>query len=206
MEIELKLKFMEDDGAKEFLNDEEIMKNAIDFKEIAIKAEYLDTYDGILNKNLLALRKRKEGNKLFATVKSMGTQENGLSRREEYNIEINRLSNDIISEFSNLPIGEDIKKILEGKELITIVSTNYIRNKFNLKMYGCVTEIAVDKGEIIANGLRESINEVEIEYLEGDEEGIIKIGEFFKSRHNLSPGNKSKFERGLNLIKKDYHI
>ena len=88
MEIELKYRLENEDIAKQV---EEVTLNS-DYtvessdQQLDMKAVYFDTEDGLLQKNLIAFRIRKEGTRNIATLKWGGKQEGSLHVREELNI------------------------------------------------------------------------------------------------------------------------
>ena len=90
MEIELKYRLENEDIAKQV---EEVTLNS-DYtvessdQQLDMKAVYFDTEDGLLQKNLIAFRIRKEGTRNIATLKWGGKQEGSLHVREELNISV----------------------------------------------------------------------------------------------------------------------
>lgn len=207
MEIELKYSIKEAKIATEIWEDKDLNRiKCRDSKEtISLSAIYYDTADYDLQKNMIAFRLRQEGDKLIATVKWQGGNTGPLHKREELNIELGSgaFPEEPLAEiFSDRVIGKQILKIIDGKELLEVMRVDVLRRLFRVDMDESILEVALDSGEIITSLGREPISEIEIELVEGSEQALIKIGETLQGKYNLEPEQRSKFARGLALLRR----
>ena len=65
---------------------------------------------------------------------------------------------------------------------------------------GVVDVLSFDEGEIRTAGGTAPISEVEVELYSGDQDDMIALGKELAAKYNLTPGNKSKYQRGLELL------
>lgn len=202
-EIELKLRLPNAQLGKDIMNDEFILSYA-QSKILEVKcyeAIYLDSEEGNLNEAGLALRIRKEGEKWVATVKTKGSSVDGLHSRDEWDVEI---ENPVpsIEYFKNTSIYTDLQAALGGEILTSLFTTKFERRIVNLSVKEkSLIELAIDIGEIIVKNRREEIAEVELELKSGEAEDLSFIGDILIQKYGLVPEERSKFYRGLMLMK-----
>ena len=207
MEIELKYRLENEDIAKQV---EEVTLNS-DYtvessdQQLDMKAVYFDTEDGLLQKNLIAFRIRKEGTRNIATLKWGGKQEGSLHVREELNISVG--SGEIpaspdIDVFSQSEIGEKMIQIIGHKKLIPIMNIDIKRHQWQAEDENTVVEFCFDDGEIKVGSQIEKIREMEIELITGDENKLLILGDRLSEKYGLQPEKRSKYERGLALLNK----
>ena len=58
----------------------------------------------------------------------------------------------------------------------------------------------LDIGKVITPKGQAPVAELEIELFSGDQDDMIALGRELAAKYNLTPGNKSKFQVGLELI------
>jgi len=205
--MEIELKYIVDDKKKA----EEIFvflesQMLIEKKNIIIKdlnAIYYDTKGLSLKKNKIALRTRRENEKIYATLKWGGSEGNGLHKREEYNIllEKEELNDTIdIELFKNVNLYEELKKIVGNNKLVKLFETKVIREIAIINLGETVIEFVYDNGKVFAENNTDNISEIEIELMSGSEQELIEFGDMISKEFNISPSSVSKFERGLKLI------
>lgn len=207
MEIELKYRLENEDIAKQV---EEVTSNSdytVDDSDhrLEMKAVYFDTEDGLLQKNLIAFRIRKEGTRNIATLKWGGRQEGSLHVREELNISVGSgeipVSPDI-DVFSQSEIGEKMIEIIGHKKLVPIMNIDVSRHQWQAEDENTIVEFCFDDGEIRVGDQVEKIREMEIELITGDENKLMILGDRLAAEYGLEPEKRSKYARGLALLNK----
>ena len=207
MEIELKYGISSREIADQIWEDEYLasMEERDSRETLHMKAAYFDTEDGALSSSDIAFRVRSEGHHTFATVKWGGRNEGALHTRQEINVPAPDDTYFImpdVSIFKESEIGQELMQLVEGKQLISNVEMNVIRRRFRIDSGDAIVEVSVDNGEIITANGTDIICEVELELFSGSEEALMKISEELKKRYNLVPEGRSKYARGLALIRK----
>lgn len=203
-EIELKFKLAEGTDVQDFLEDallSDWMVPGTD-EQVEMEAVYYDTPQRLLQKNHVAFRVRKENGDYVATLKWNSLSENGLSIRNECNIEVSSANPDL-SVFRSDIDESDLLPLLNHTELEPTITTRYLRRKVALDYEGSVLELAVDAGGIYAAGRKASISELEVELISGKTETLVRFGNFMMQRFGLVPEQKSKFRRGLDLLQEE---
>jgi len=177
-----------------------------------MKAAYYDTADHDLMKNGLAFRIRLEGDRCIGTLKYRDRDKtgdgqyasiDGLYAREEINVPISSKDCFICPDTAMFQGSEEGKKLIEisdGKELICLFETIFVRRNFRIDTDDTICEVSLDEGEIIAGEKRAEIHELEIELFSGKEEVLLKIGSEVESLFDLKPEPLSKYARGKRLV------
>ena len=207
MEIELKYKIESNEQMDAIWNDEFIasMEQKDSREELLIKAVYFDTEDFWLQRNHIAFRVRKEGDRLIGTLKwsDHDPSVKGLYIREEVNVPIYK------EEYFMAPSAEIFKASKEGRELIEAVGdkpligifeTVFLRRKLRIEIGKTTCEVALDKGEILASNCTAPISELEVELFAGKQEDLLRIGKKIAEKYKLKPEPKSKYARAISLF------
>ena len=196
-------------------------------EEKLMHAVYFDAADERLSKEKIAVRVRREGEKLVATVKWGGNlrkaesagavvdQARGageaLHARPELNVPVGDDSwftappSDL---FGDSEIGQRIVELLGKEPLVPLLETKFMRRLVQIcvrtedREEHMLCEAAVDTGSIVAGTKSEPICELELELLEGDSAALVKLGGELEARYGLVAGEKSKFARGKALREK----
>lgn len=204
MEIELKYLIENETLASKIFEDEYIKRVEIanTYEEPHMWAVYLDTANGSLRKNGIALRFREEGNKIFATLKWTGLVEDGLHIRGEINVPVdeNFIKNPNVEIFKESEMYDKLVSYLGDEALEKVMVMDFIRQAVKLDLDGTICELSFDKGEIITINGNVMLCELEIELYSGDKEKILELGKALALKYNLKPCNISKFERGLKKL------
>ena len=133
-------------------------------------------------------------------LKGTGGMVNGLSRRAEWE---ERLSAPI-QQWGELPPGPLREQILAVTDpeasLVPLLVTDFHRRIFVLQLGESRAEMALDRGEVRADGRVHPLCEVELERLEGPIAPIQAFAEELARRHGLVPSRHSKFGLGLTLL------
>ena len=204
MEIELKYLF-EDEASKDAIfSDKYISKVKDEGSETVTPmcAVYLDTQDGALRKKEIAFRVRHEYSKFVATLKWGGSAEEGLHVRGELNVPVDEdfLEMPTLEVFKGSEIYDEIADIADSGKLITVMEMNFVRREIRLDTGLSIDVLSVDEGEIkTANGTL-PILELEIELYTGNKDDMIALGRKLEEKYHLKRGNRSKYQRGLELL------
>lgn len=202
MEIELKYGIPTSEIA------DEIWKNRMFFhleeeesrEELCFDAKYFDTADNDLAKNEIAYRIRKEGEKWIAALKWKGHSEGALHVREEINVPVVSEIPDI-SVFSESKIGGEVIKAIGDKPLYCLVETKFHRRRLRLDTGSSIFEMSIDNGWIITPYGEEIISEAELELFSGEQTELQELGEKLCREYGLTREERSKYARGIALIK-----
>ncbi|MDR2610376.1 MAG: CYTH domain-containing protein [Clostridiales Family XIII bacterium] len=208
MEVELKYKITSREQAERIWNDElfaDIEENGSRAK-ISIKAAYFDTKDMLLSENRIAFRIRREGNRVVGTLKwgDKDVDESGLYVREEINVPVTDKACFLAPDptiFRQSEEGRKMVELLGGGELVNIFETVFTRRKFRVDTGSSLMEISLDEGEIIADDAKAPIHELEVELYSGNRDDLIAIGNKLVEKYGISPETRSKYARGIALIK-----
>ena len=164
---------------------------------------YYDTESRALADNLCSLRARKEGERWRAALKFGGTIENGLSRRQELEADINTW----LDNAGQLPPGALRDKVAEmipdmireNAPLFPRVTVDMRRSIRNLEFQGTAIELVTDRGIIRGQSRAVELYEVELELMRGDIAAVVELGEMLTQRHALTPSTMTKHRIGLQL-------
>lgn len=205
MEIEMKYAIESNEIAEKIWQDEDLMKieEPDSREEVLMKAAYFDTDDYILSKNDIAMRVRKEGERMFATLKWRGKNEGAMHIRGEINVPVDDPNTFLlpdVSIFKESDIGQEVIRLVGDSVLNSIIETQFLRNRFRVDNGEGIMEISVDRGDIITANAKDSICELEIELFSGDEDNLVEISDRIKEKYDLKPESRSKYSRGLELL------
>ncbi|OED42616.1 hypothetical protein ACH42_12130 [Endozoicomonas sp. (ex Bugula neritina AB1)] len=160
---------------------------------------YYDTPDMQLNRAKVALRIREKNGRYYQTLKTKGESFNGLTRRGEWEWLVAEPELDI----------EGLKKVwpahlpeVDTHALKPLFSTDFDRMcwEIHYPQFEARVEAALDVGWVKVGGNRSPICELELELLEGDERALEEIARELSKSIELIPSDKSKAERGVELI------
>lgn len=204
MEIELKF-LVEDEIARErILQDYHLQKLADEntLETIPMKAVYYDTEQKDLLKMQFAFRVRYEDGRPVATMKWGGGVEDGLHRRGELNVTVNEefVKNPDMNIFRGSEIYEKLVEAVGEKPLMPVMEMEFVRRQLHVDTGKSISVVSLDEGEIRTTGGNAVISELEVELYSGDQEDMISLGRELASKYNLQNGEKSKYQRGLELL------
>lgn len=169
-----------------------------------MKAAYFDTEDYTLLDHDIAFRVRLEGSRVVASLKWNGTSEGGLHTREEINVPLGSedcLINPSPSIFCESVEGRDMMALVDNKPLHNLLEIRSLRRKIRVDTGKSICEVAIDTGEISTDYGDLPICELEIELFSGSKEDVSAIGNVLAEKYGLAPEDRSKYARGLALIK-----
>lgn len=160
---------------------------------------YYDTQELTLKEHGIAYRVRDKGDGSFeATVKTQKQSAGGLSERLELNLMLAE-AQPVLDGFAALGLGFELSELAPcGVQALFTVDVQRIT--YILDYAGAVCELAIDKGAIRCGEKSDSIDEVEIELLEGEVQALLELKERIAAAVTLRAEERSKFARGLALL------
>ncbi|MDX1551162.1 MAG: CYTH domain-containing protein [Marinobacter sp.] len=130
---------------------------------------YYDTPGGDLNRQKIALRIRKMGDKYIQTLKTRGEFVDGAHRRQEWEWPLigTKLKLGLIAD---TPVGQSVNLAA----LQPVFETNFERRVVMIEQGETLIEVAIDSGEIVAAGHSRPLNEIEFELKTGEPSALLK--------------------------------
>lgn len=160
---------------------------------------YYDTQELTLKEHGIAYRVRDKGDGSFeATVKTQKQSAGGLSERLELNLPLAE-AQPVLDGFAALGLGFELSELAPGG-MQALFTVDVQRITYILDYAGAVCELAIDKGAIRCGEKSDSIDEVEIELLEGEVQALLELKERIAAAVTLRAEERSKFARGLALL------
>ena len=200
METEFKFNVSDPSIFDSIVRKAEINKMGIDAVEtINMHAVYFDTESMDFRKRGIAYRIRQEDDRITATIKWDVTVEDGLHKREEFNLVVND------ERFAEAPdiglfISSEAYDVLYeaagDKKLRRTICMDYVRKQIKVDTGRSISCISLDRGTIChADGHPVPISELEIEWYYGNEDDFIKLASFIQNKYNLETEDRSKLQR-----------
>ncbi|MGI2058310.1 inorganic triphosphatase [Shewanella baltica] len=199
-EIELKLFFLPI-YQESLINKLDSLDNAVPQGKRRLTNGYFDTPDLQLRQWDMGLRVRGYDGHREQTIKTAGQVVGGIHSRPEYNVTIQADSPDLsLFPASIWPADADLAAT--QAQLTCIFHTDFYRRAWHVQIDNSVVEVALDIGEITANGQQEALCELEFELLSGDTEALLKLAIQVASVVPVRLGKASKAQRGYRLAGK----
>jgi inorganic triphosphatase YgiF len=156
---------------------------------------YFDTAKHKLRRHGLSLRVRQIGDKRIQTIKSVSGAQLG---RGEWETEIEGDTPDL-SKVHGTPLERLALKKLR-KKLKPVFETSVHRTTLPIRTKKSEIELAVDRGEIVAEGRSDSIEELELELKKGRPEDLFDCAKAVERKAQAEIYFKTKSERGYALV------
>lgn len=201
-EIELKLALLPAYG--EQLLEQKLLERcgATEAQRKQLENIYFDTPDRALAAQKVALRIRRDGERYIQTLKTAGSGAAGLSVRSEW--EWPRPLAELDLELLRPHLPEALQQDTVLSALEPLFATNFTREVRWLRGgeadAGWEIEVALDRGEVIAAGLREPICELEFELKRGSADVLFDVALELARQLPLLPLELSKAQRGYRLL------
>ena len=161
---------------------------------------YFDTPELFLIKNGLGLRMRNESGRWLQTVKCTGQVKEGLHQREEWEHVLTSEQFDLI-QLKQTPLVNMIEDPNIWPRLKPVFTTDFERQTLQLSLPdGTEVELAYDLGEVRAEGLTESIHEIELELKKGSLETLKLLAEQCVKELPVEYHDESKAHHGYRLV------
>ncbi|WP_372927281.1 CYTH domain-containing protein [Marinobacter sp.] len=129
---------------------------------------YYDTPAGDLNRQKIALRIRKMGDRYIQTLKTRGEFVDGAHRRQEWEWPLigTKLRMGLIAD---TPVAQSVNLA----ELEPVFETNFERRVVMIEQGESLVEVAIDSGEIVAEGQSRPLHEIEFELKAGSASALL---------------------------------
>ncbi len=173
-----------------------------------LHAEYFDSVDDRLARHGIALRLRREGRRWVQTVKA---STDDASRRLEDEVPISGSSAATIpaldlARHAGTPAGAALHEALashpgDAAALSPRYAIDVRRTTRSVRHAGASIELALDLGNVSADGREQAISELELELKAGDESALYALALRWLAAHGLWLCAESKAQRGSRLAR-----
>jgi inorganic triphosphatase YgiF len=196
-EIELKLRV----PAHRFADVQAAVRGRMQAPRVHLQAIYMDTPSFRLAANGIGWRLRREGRQWVQTVKADVTAGGDGMRRFEDNVVVRHHDHPDASLHDAHPAGERLNEVLATLDEAPTerFRTDIWRISRPLRVPGGRVELALDRGEIVAEDRRLTVSELEIELLSGNPLAVIQAARTWSVRHGLWLDAATKAHRGVML-------
>jgi len=166
-----------------------------------LQARYFDTPDQALAKAGVVLRLRKEGRQWVQTAKAPGRR---TLERLEHNVPLGTRAapQPALARHDGTPVGDCLRQALGHHEgdafpaLVLVLQTDVVRLSRLLRVRGAVVEMALDQGDISAQGRTVPVRELELELKHGPAEALVALASRWSLGHGLWLSSVSKSMKG----------
>lgn len=161
---------------------------------------YYDTPQQDLRQHGMALRLRRANGLWVQTLKTKGTEHEGLFTR----LELETPSDGKALNFS-LVKDTALKAFLESDVVLKKLHPRFITDFERVAQLlhcadGTIVEMALDHGDVLAGDASDAISEIELELKHGNPARLPEIAALLRSQLDLQPEAISKAERGYRLL------
>ncbi|PUA78800.1 CYTH domain-containing protein [Burkholderia sp. AU29985] len=173
-------------------------------RTIALANVYYDTPDLALARSKSAVRVRRAPQGWLQTFKTVGSAEDGLHRRHEWELPVAGDALEIDALVAACDVPEAAAALRAAASMLhALFRTDFSRTR-RVAIGGATVEAAIDVGEIVvqtqSDTRREPISEIELELLDGPEAALATLAaELQQALPGLAPENISKAQRGYRL-------
>lgn len=200
METEFKFSLKDTSVFDRIVENAEINKIGLDAVEtIDMHASYFDTPEQDFRTRGIAYRIRQEDERITATIKWDVNVNDGLHRREEFNLVVNDerfAENPDIGIFISSDAYDVLYEAAGSKKLVKTISMDYIRKQFKVDTGRSISCISVDDGVIHhIDGYDIPVRELEVEWYYGDETDFIQLANLIQEKYGLETEDRSKLQR-----------
>ncbi|MDO7925728.1 CYTH domain-containing protein [Pseudomonas sp. KFB-139] len=180
-------------------------RNKSGWERIDLSNQYFDTPERDLAKAKVALRIRRDGDRIIQTLKTRGQSVAGLSERNEFNWDLPKAKLDL-KKLEGDCWPEQLAD-LDKKTIKPLFTTDFVREKAEIS-WGrgkskVVIEAALDLGQVVLGKQKEEICELELELREGESAALLELAAELAATLPLMPCDISKAERGERLFNAD---
>lgn len=164
-----------------------------------LRSTYFDTPAHALKEAGIALRMRRDGRRWVQTVKARATLHAGLSQAAEVEVpaKAGRLD---IEAIPDVDIRAEVARLFGDSLPQPVCETRMRRTSQRLSVApGCLAELAIDVGEILAAGKSAKLHEAEIELIEGPLESLFDLARELFPEGGLRFSRLPKSARGYLL-------
>ncbi|WP_421841117.1 CYTH domain-containing protein [Marinobacter algicola] len=168
--------------------------NTYESETLQLGNTYYDTPGGDLNRQKIALRIRKVGDKHIQTLKTRGEFVDGAHRRQEWEWPLigTTLNMGLLAD---TPVGQNVNLA----ELQPVFETNFQRRVVMIEQGESLVEVAIDSGEIVAGDQSRPLSEIEYELKAGDASLLLAWARRLADEVPVFLNLVSKAEQGYHL-------
>lgn len=199
-EIELKFELDGDDLARRRLR-AELERRFGPGKAQKLTSTYFDTADLTLREAAMSLRIRRAGRRRLQTVKARPDAGAGPFVRAEWEREIKGDAPDL-SLVGDTPLARLLERSDPGGTLAPAFQSVIERTTWNVDQDDGCFELALDRGQVTADGRSAPVCELEVELKSGAAEGLLSLARSLDAIAPLRLGGRTKADRGYELLEK----
>jgi inorganic triphosphatase YgiF len=198
-ELELKVELSEPDAAR--LLGEPLASTATAGSATVqkLRSVYFDTPEFDLRTAGIALRIRWHEKGRLQTIKAERRLSNGLSDAVEHEYAIESDMPDLMK-IEDKKLRRHLQKLTKGTGLRPVFESIVHRSTRQLEFDGSRIELAIDQGEVRANGSSRELREAELELKSGKPSALLAAAETLFGGHELKLSTKTKADRGYHLV------
>ena len=202
METEFKYNLTDTSIFDQIVENAAINKMGLEAVEtISMHASYFDTPDMDFRRKGIAYRIRQEDERYTVTIKWDVNVNEGLHRREEFNLVVNDerfAENPDIKIFISSDAYDVLYDAAGEKKLIKTIDMDYERKQIKVDTGRSISCISLDTGFIHHyDGHSVPICELEIEWYYGDEDDFMALADLIRDKYSLETENRSKLQRAF---------
>ncbi len=163
---------------------------------------YFDTADQALRQAGISIRLRRSQGAWMQSFKHGTAVQTGISNPTEIETRVP----DGKLQLDRIPSGKarkQLRKVIGDDKLKPVFRTDYMRSTYRLKSADTDVELALDDGNIAAQGKKKQICEAELELKAGDVTAMLKIAQHLFAGVPFNFSSCSKAERAYRLIAPD---
>jgi inorganic triphosphatase YgiF len=168
-----------------------------------MQSAYYDTPKGDLQNSKWSLRLRRENDTPIVTLKTLNktSMAENLFVRNEWQFHSDSVE-EAVEPLIELGAPEKLRDYAQAG-FTEQFQVNFTRQSAMLYLPGGVRiDMGVDFGEVVAGQKNESLMELELELLFGDESSISDLAAYLETKYGLEKEFISKYERALRLIRR----
>ncbi len=166
--------------------------------ELHLANTYFDTPEHVLSSARVALRIREKNGRYIQTFKTKGQSIKGLSRRGEWEWELEQPQLDLDKLADVWPHS---LQAIDTSSLQPVFRTDFKRQVIDMIWEDAEIEVALDLGHVIVGDKTSLISELELELKGGNEAALHSLAKELQREAELVPGDISKAEQGYRLAK-----
>jgi inorganic triphosphatase YgiF len=198
-ELELKVELSEADAVR-LLSRLPANKIATGSESVQkLRTVYFDTPEFDLRTAGIAVRIRWQDKGRLQTIKAERRLSNGLSDAIEHECAIESDTPDL-AKVGDKKLRRHLQKLTKGTGLRPVFESIVHRKTRQLEFDGSQIELAIDEGEVRANGSSRELREAELELKSGKPSALLAAAESLFAGHELKLSTKTKADRGYRLV------
>lgn len=167
-----------------------------------LRSVYYDTQAHALRERRLTLRVRQVGGRRIQTIKETDGVASGLFDRAEWETEIDGADPDLHAA-RHTPLEKVLRRQGAAAGLKAVFETVIDRTTWRIEANGAAIEVALDEGEVVADGASRPIAELELELKRGSPADLFAFARGLGTAASPRIAVLSKSERGYGLVERD---